>query len=46
MESPYSFKSSTSFPTSFLYAVTSSLDGTPVIPTPIVTQGKWAKEIN
>ena len=32
--------SSTHFTVSFSYAVTSCLDGTTVIPTPIGTQGK------
>ena len=40
METPYSFTSSTHFPSSFSNAVSSSLYGTPVMPTPIVTQGK------
>ena len=40
METSYTSTSSTRFPASFSNAVTSTLYGTPVIPTPIVTQGK------
>ena len=46
MESPSILISSTRFTASFSYAVTSSLDGTTVTRTPIVTQGKWAIQIN
>ena len=46
MGSFYILTSSTRFTASFSYALTSSLDGTTVTPTPIVTQGKLAIQIN
>ena len=46
MGSLYILTSSTRFTASFSYALTSSLDGTTVTPTPIVTQGKLAIQIN
>ena len=45
MDSPSTFTSSTHFSPSFSYAITSSIDGTTVVPTPIVTQGMWPIQI-
>ena len=46
METQYPSTNSTHLPASFSYAVTSSLSSTIATPTPIVTQSKWAININ